>query len=130
MWTVSGPMQTPSDACSAQVKATAAAHFFLERPPTRDWPKPVTPCAQTLLDIFTEELQGVGIYLLLFDAELVGLPFGVMPEQRDAARFIADIRGMSHATAAFAGGRASQSKPAKAQLRDRRARHQSLPTGA
>lgn len=63
-----------------------------------------------LLDIFTEELQGVGIYLLLFDAELVGLPFGVMPEQRDAARFIADIRGMSHATTAGAGLR-SPSRP-------------------
>ncbi|MEC7241805.1 MAG: CHAT domain-containing protein [Myxococcota bacterium] len=63
-----------------------------------------------LLDIFTQELQGVGIYLLLFDSELMGLPFGVMPEQRDAARFIADIRGMSHATTAGAGLR-SPSRP-------------------
>ena len=59
-----------------------------------------------LLDIFTQELEGVGIYLLLFDSELMGFPFGVMPEQQDAARFIADIRGMAHATTAGAGLRA------------------------
>lgn len=48
-----------------------------------------------LLDIFTDELAGVGIYLLLIDADLYGFSFSVFPEQKDAARFVADIRSMT-----------------------------------
>lgn len=48
-----------------------------------------------LLDIFTPELAGVGIYLLLVDADLYGFSFSIFPEQKDAARFVADIRSMS-----------------------------------
>jgi hypothetical protein len=48
-----------------------------------------------LLDIFTAELAGVGIYLLLVDADLYGFSFSIFPEQKDAARFIADIRSMA-----------------------------------
>jgi hypothetical protein len=56
-----------------------------------------------LLDIFADDLQGVGLYLLLLDADLQGFSFSVFPEQKDAARFIADIRSMSLAHTATAG---------------------------
>jgi len=48
-----------------------------------------------LLDIFTPELAGVGIYLFLVDADLYGFSFSIFPEQKDAARFVADIRSMA-----------------------------------
>jgi hypothetical protein len=48
-----------------------------------------------LLDIFTQELANIGIYLLLLDDDLYGFSFSVFPEQKDAARFVADIRSMA-----------------------------------
>jgi len=56
-----------------------------------------------LLDIFTQEIAGVGVFLLVLDDDLYGFSFSVFPEQKDAARFVADIRSMAVSHTATAG---------------------------
>ena len=50
---------------------------------------------QTLLDPFEAQLQGVGRYLLILEHQMWGFSLGALPEQRDAARFMADIRSFT-----------------------------------
>jgi hypothetical protein len=50
---------------------------------------------QTLMDPFEEQLQGVGRYMLILEHQMWGFALGALPEQRDAARFMADIRSFT-----------------------------------
>jgi hypothetical protein len=50
---------------------------------------------QTLLDPFEDQLQGIGRYLLIIEHQMWGFTMGALPEQRDAARFMADIRSFT-----------------------------------
>jgi hypothetical protein len=50
---------------------------------------------QTLIDPFEEYLQGIGRYLLILEHQMWGFAVGALPEQRDAARFMADIRSFT-----------------------------------
>jgi len=48
-----------------------------------------------LIDPFEDQLQGVGRYLIILEHQLWGFSLGALPEQRDAARFMADIRSFA-----------------------------------
>ncbi len=50
-----------------------------------------------LVEPFSEDLTGVGRYLVLADAELWELSMSVLPEQQTGRRYLADIRTISYA---------------------------------
>lgn len=50
-----------------------------------------------LVDVFQEEITGLGQYLFVPGA-LWGLPFGALPEQQDGLRHLADIRHIAYTT--------------------------------
>ncbi|MCB9760818.1 MAG: CHAT domain-containing protein [Alphaproteobacteria bacterium] len=86
-------------------KLTAAAEKLSEalRKGDAQGGAPVSPAMgdtlrRALIDAFTEELPGIGRYLVLADGPLTDFSLAVLPEQQSGLRFLADIRTIGTAT--------------------------------
>jgi hypothetical protein len=65
-------------------------------PPTS--PLPGDALRVSLVDIFQQDLLGIGRYLVLPDGPLWGFSFNVFPEQKKGLRFLADIRSIGNSS--------------------------------
>jgi hypothetical protein len=61
-------------------------------------PIPGDKLRMSLIDIFQQDLLGIGRYLVLPDGPLWGFSFGVLPEQQKGLRFLADIRSIGNSS--------------------------------
>ncbi len=61
-------------------------------------PLPGDALRAMLVDIFQQELTGIGRYLVLPDGPLWGFSFNVLPEQKKGLRFLADIRSIGNSS--------------------------------
>ncbi len=64
----------------------------------RTSPLPGDALRASLVDIFQQDLLGIGRYLVLPDGPLWGFSFNVFPEQKKGLRFLADIRSIGNSS--------------------------------
>ncbi len=81
---------------AAALRANLNKGVALEGSPTS--PLPGDALRIALVDIFQQDLLGIGRYLVLPDGPLWGFSFNVFPEQKKGLRFLADIRSIGNST--------------------------------
>ncbi len=81
---------------SAQLRANLTAGTATGGTATS--PVPGDQLRRLLVDIFHEDLLGIGRYLVLPDGPMWGYSFNVLPEQSKGLRFLADIRSIGNAS--------------------------------
>ena len=81
-------IRTQADALSSSLSSGQALGGSLVSP------LPGDSLRRSLVDIFQQDLLGIGRYLVLPDGPLWGFSFSVLPEQQKGLRFLADIRSI------------------------------------